>query len=86
MEENKNEERTLLDHFWIAARGFAMGASDVVPGVSGGTMAFILGIYDELLESISAIDMTFIRRMVTFKWREAFADFPPQFSPDRNVL
>lgn len=38
---------------WIAlaARGFAMGAADVVPGVSGGTMAFILGIYEPLVDA-----------------------------------
>lgn len=34
-------------------RGFFMGVSDLIPGVSGGTIAFILGIYDELLASIS---------------------------------
>ena len=34
-------------------RGFLMGVSDLIPGVSGGTIAFILGIYDELLASIS---------------------------------
>ncbi|ARK20548.1 DUF368 domain-containing protein [Sporosarcina sp. P26b] len=34
-------------------RGFLMGISDLVPGVSGGTIAFILGIYDQLLISIS---------------------------------
>ncbi|MBO1913784.1 DUF368 domain-containing protein, partial [Microvirga sp. 3-52] len=34
-------------------RGFFMGISDLIPGVSGGTIAFILGIYDELLVSIS---------------------------------
>ena len=33
-----------------------MGAADVVPGVSGGTIAFITGIYEELIGSISAID------------------------------
>ncbi|KAA0965217.1 DUF368 domain-containing protein [Sporosarcina sp. ANT_H38] len=36
-------------------RGFFMGISDLIPGVSGGTIAFILGIYDELLASISGI-------------------------------
>lgn len=36
-------------------KGFAMGAADVVPGVSGGTIAFITGIYDELLDSINSI-------------------------------
>ena len=39
-------------------KGFAMGAADVVPGVSGGTIAFITGIYETLLESISRFDRT----------------------------
>lgn len=39
----------------------AMGAADVVPGVSGGTIAFISGIYDPLIKSISAFDITLIR-------------------------
>jgi putative membrane protein len=50
-----------------------------VPGVSGGTMAFILGIYDELLDAIHSVDMNFIRRIFTLKWREAFDNFPWQF-------
>jgi len=48
-----------------------MGAADVVPGVSGGTVAFITGIYDELLHSIKAIDLEAFRLLFTFK----FADF-----------
>lgn len=44
--------RVPADYAGLAARGFAMGAADVVPGVSGGTMAFILGIYEELIDSI----------------------------------
>ena len=36
-------------------KGMAMGAADVVPGVSGGTIAFISGIYEELLSSIKSI-------------------------------
>lgn len=79
MEENSTKKRTLIDYFWIGARGFAMGAADVVPGVSGGTMAFILGIYDELLEAINAVDMAFIRRILTLKWRDAFENFPWKF-------
>ena len=42
------------EYIGLAARGFAMGCADVVPGVSGGTMAFILGIYEELVMSIRA--------------------------------
>ncbi|NPV87795.1 MAG: DUF368 domain-containing protein [Anaerolineae bacterium] len=56
-----------------------MGAADVVPGVSGGTMAFILGIYDELLHAIHAVDLTFVRRLAALRWREAFAGFPWRF-------
>ena len=36
----------------LVLRGFCMGAADIVPGVSGGTMAFILGIYEELIDAI----------------------------------
>ncbi|PKF63423.1 DUF368 domain-containing protein [Psychromonas sp. psych-6C06] len=41
-------------------KGIAMGAADVVPGVSGGTVAFITGIYDKLLESIRSINPSLI--------------------------
>ncbi len=43
------------------AKGFCMGAADVVPGVSGGTMAFILGIYARLLEAIRSFDLALVR-------------------------
>ena len=48
-----------------------MGAADVVPGVSGGTMAFILGIYEELLEAIRSFDLQFLRLLIRFKIKEA---------------
>ncbi|MCS6910224.1 MAG: DUF368 domain-containing protein [Anaerolineales bacterium] len=73
------QTHSLRDYFWIAARGFCIGAADVVPGVSGGTMAFILGIYDELLNAIHAVNLDFIRRLITLRWREAFAHFPWRF-------
>ena len=46
--------RSLRQYLGLVARGFAMGSADIVPGVSGGTMAFILGIYEELVMSIRA--------------------------------
>ena len=49
-----------------------MGAADVVPGVSGGTMAFILGIYEELLESIKSFNFRFLQKLCALKMREAF--------------
>jgi len=45
----------------LFAKGMAMGAADVVPGVSGGTIAFISGIYDELLDAIKGINLTALR-------------------------
>jgi putative membrane protein len=48
-------KRTLKDYGLITHKGMAMGAADVVPGVSGGTIAFITGIYQELIDSIKSI-------------------------------
>lgn len=46
-----------MKHVWLFLKGLAMGAADVVPGVSGGTIAFITGIYTELLDSIKSINI-----------------------------
>jgi putative membrane protein len=60
-------------------KGIAMGAADVVPGVSGGTIAFISGIYDELLNSINSINLKAFK--VLFKngllafWKHINANF-----------
>ena len=45
-------ERKMKDYALLTLKGICMGAADVVPGVSGGTIAFIVGIYDELIDSI----------------------------------
>jgi len=50
-------QRRFLDYLTIGFKGIAMGAADVVPGVSGGTIAFISGIYEELIESIDNINL-----------------------------
>ncbi|MCQ4307359.1 DUF368 domain-containing protein [Pseudomonas stutzeri] len=62
----------------LYAKGIAMGAADVVPGVSGGTIAFITGIYDELLRSIGAIPgaaMLLFRGRIREAWATANANF-----------
>jgi putative membrane protein len=48
----------------IFLRGLLMGAADIVPGVSGGTIAFITGIYDTLLDAIRAFDLEFVARLL----------------------
>ncbi|MAZ45244.1 MAG: DUF368 domain-containing protein [Gammaproteobacteria bacterium] len=50
--------------FGLFFRGFAMGFAEVVPGISGGTIAFITGIYDELLRTLSGL--------LRFSWRGGF--------------
>jgi len=54
-------ERSIKDYFVIGLKGLAMGAADVVPGVSGGTIAFISGIYDELIDSINSFSFDKIK-------------------------
>ena len=49
------EKRSPFKLALLTMKGMAMGAADVVPGVSGGTIAFISGIYEELIESINKI-------------------------------
>lgn len=50
-------------------KGMGMGGADVVPGVSGGTIAFITGIYEELLDSIKAVDIEALKLLFSFKIR-----------------
>lgn len=65
-------ERSPRDYAGLFARGLCMGAADVVPGVSGGTMAFILGIYQELIDSIRAVgDPELWRSLLAFRLRDA---------------
>ncbi len=54
-------QRNFLQYLLVTAKGLAMGAADVVPGVSGGTIAFISGIYEELIETIHNIDLGFFK-------------------------
>ncbi|MDE0918410.1 MAG: DUF368 domain-containing protein [Flavobacteriales bacterium] len=49
--------RSGTDWIKLSAKGFAMGAADLVPGVSGGTIAFISGIYNELISTIAGLGM-----------------------------
>ena len=57
----------------IFLRGLLMGAADIVPGVSGGTVAFITGIYDQLLDSLRAVDLAFLAKLsrldITGAWQ-----------------
>lgn len=65
------EKRSSKDFGKLFLKGIAMGAADVVPGVSGGTIAFITGIYEELIGSIKNIHINLFKA-----WsREGFSAF-----------
>lgn len=63
-------ERKLKDYALLMLKGMGMGAADVVPGVSGGTIAFIVGIYDELINTIKSINLQSLKLLFTFKFKE----------------
>ena len=55
--------RSFTQYLIITAKGLAMGAADAVPGVSGGTIAFISGIYEELVTTISNINLSLFKTL-----------------------
>lgn len=71
--------RKLKDYVVIGLKGMAMGAADVVPGVSGGTIAFISGIYEELLTSISGVNLDLFKTLkkegLKAAWQQVNANF-----------
>lgn len=64
--------RSTVGYSVVFLKGLAMGAADVVPGVSGGTIAFITGIYEELLNAIRAFGGTGLRRLLARDLRGAW--------------
>lgn len=56
-----------------------MGAADIVPGVSGGTVAFILGIYQELVDTIASVNKKLIIKFFTLNWRWILKNFNWKF-------
>lgn len=65
--QTTSQKRTRRDYAYLAFSGGMMGAADVVPGVSGGTMAFILGIYEELIHTIKSFNLQFVRLLLQGK-------------------
>ena len=72
-------KRKANEYLVLALKGAAMGAADVVPGVSGGTIALITGVYEELLESIKSVNFKTLKLFFTGKfkefWRAVNGDF-----------
>lgn len=67
------------DYLYLAFTGICMGAADIVPGVSGGTMAFIMGIYEELLDAIKSFNIRLLRLALRLRIRECLSHVPWPF-------
>ncbi|MBW6533637.1 MAG: DUF368 domain-containing protein [Mariniphaga sp.] len=59
--------RNTKNYLLLILKGMGMGAADVVPGVSGGTIAFITGIYEELIDSIKSVNLNALKLLFSFK-------------------
>ncbi|MCF6176596.1 MAG: DUF368 domain-containing protein [Victivallaceae bacterium] len=80
MSDKKLPQRTLKEYMVLSLYGFVMGTANVIPGVSGGTMAFLLGIYEELIDSIRAFaSLDTLKLVMKFKIKELFAVLPWKF-------
>ncbi len=60
----------------LVGKGVCMGTADIIPGVSGGTMAYILGIYQQLLASITVFNPKWCRNLARLRIRESLAEIP----------
>ncbi len=76
---NDTSRRTSIEYLGLWLKGVAMGAADVVPGVSGGTIAFISGIYAELIDSLKNIGPQSLHTLFTRGWRAFWAEINGTF-------
>ena len=60
----------MLQDFYRFLKGFAMGAANVIPGVSGGTIAFITGIYERLIEAVKSFDVGAAKLLFGFRFKD----------------
>ncbi|MFG0274013.1 MAG: DUF368 domain-containing protein [Phycisphaerales bacterium] len=67
--------RRIADVIGLFLRGFAMGAADVVPGVSGGTIALVTGIYQRFIDALRSLSPAFLAPLAKGKLRAAARDF-----------
>ena len=79
MAETSRPANGLKHYVYTAFAGLTMGAADVVPGVSGGTMAFIMGIYEELVDALKSFNWRLLLLLLRLRFRDAVAAVPWRF-------
>ena len=61
IDQIKSKYQKRRDYVVLVFKGFGMGMADIIPGISGGTIAFLLGIYEDLIDSIKSVDLKFLK-------------------------
>lgn len=79
VETKVEQPKTVQDYVRLYLTGIAMGSADTVPGVSGGTMAFITGIYGSLLSAITSFNLEAVQLLLRFKFKELLEHVPWRF-------
>lgn len=67
---------SFLSYLRVALVGFFMGMADLVPGVSGGTIAFVCGIYDRFIDGLKSFDLALVRLVLARRWPEVWKRVP----------
>jgi putative membrane protein len=75
----KVQKKSPKEWLILYAKGLAMGASDVVPGVSGGTIAFITGIYERLINAVKQVNLANLKLVFEGKWRMVWKNIDGAF-------
>ncbi|HLV37040.1 MAG TPA: DUF368 domain-containing protein [Spirillospora sp.] len=77
--KDHSHPKTLREYLRLFFTGLAIGSADLVPGVSGGTMAFILGVYEDLLNGIKSFNLNAVRLALSFRIKELLEQLPLRF-------
>lgn len=72
--EPSTAPRRVADAVGLYLRGFAMGAADIVPGVSGGTIALVTGVYERFIDALQSLSPAFLAPLARGRLREASAE------------
>ncbi|MBI1192821.1 MAG: DUF368 domain-containing protein [Bacteroidetes bacterium] len=70
MSQVSRSNRSWTEYAFLTAKGYAMGTANVIPGVSGGTIAFITGVFDELITSLKSLDLGAVKLFFSGRFRE----------------
>jgi len=75
----QSDSTSLKETPFLLVKGFLMGSADIIPGVSGGTMALITGIYDRLIDAIKSFDGSVVMNILKFRFSDVLSRFHWKF-------